>query len=417
AIRAGNEAGTIPPWPGGLTTPPPSFDESSGRYANPYPQDEPLFVITAENMAQYADHLTDGQKALLKRWPESYKMPVYKTRRSFASPQWVYDAIAENAVNADLVANGEGISGATGGIPFPFIKATGDPAKAAIWNHKLRFRGQNVRYVSGQIVTFPGDGYRVGKLLIEVMVPYAQRGIEPDDLHNVAIYFLETVLAPPRSAGTILLVHETMNQVAEPRRIWLYNPGLRRIRRAPNVAYDNPGTASDGMRTNDQFDMFNGATDRYNWKVLGKKEIYIPYNSYELQLAPSYDAIVGDDHTNQALMRYELHRVWVVEGTVKPTTSHLYARRKFYIDEDSWNILAADQWDSRGDLWRVMESHTIELYDRPLMAPVMLSSYDLFADRYLLLGLNNEDGPAWNTDVDYDVDYFNPRNIRRRAAQ
>ena len=417
AKRAGNADGSIPAWTGGLTTPPADFGGPDGRYANPYKSDQPKFSITAANMAQYADKLTEGQKALLQKWPNSYKMPVYPTRRSYAGPEWVYKQIKENAVNSQLINDGEGLKGATGAIPFPFIESTSNPAKAAVWNHKLRYRGSNVRYVSSQIVTQPGSGYRLGKLLIETKFPYNQRGIEPSDLHNISIYFLQTILAPPRSAGGILLVHETIDQVAETRRAWIYNPGQRRIRRAPSVSYDNPGTDSDGMRTNDQFDMFNGATDRYNWEYLGKKEMYVPYNSYKLQLAPTYESIVGDKHTNQDLMRYELHRVHVVEAKVKDGTSHIYARRKFYIDEDNWNIVAADQWDKRGELFRIMEGHTLQVYDRRFTAPVMFSSYDLSSDRYLLLGLNNEEGAFWNSSVEYDDDYFNPRNIQRRATK
>lgn len=416
ANAAANAAGTIPKWTGGLTTPPAGWTPDKDRYADAYASDKPLYTITAANADKYKDHLTDGQMALLKKWPNSYKMPVYPTRRSYAIPIWVSDAIKVNATRSSLIADGEGITGATGGVPFPFPEATANPAKAVIWNHKLRYRGSDVRYVSAQIVTTPG-GVREGKLLLELKYPYNQKGIKPSDLHNISIYFLQTILAPPRSAGGILLVHETIDQVKETRRAWIYNPGQRRIRRAPSVAYDNPGTDSDGMRTNDQFDMFNGATDRYNWKLLGKKEIYIPYNSYKLHNAPDYDAIVGKEHTNQDLMRYELHRVWVVEGNVKSGTSHLYAKRKFYVDEDSWHIAAADQWDARGELWRVMEGHTLQLYDQPYPAPAMESSYDLSSDRYLLLSLNNEEGRAFNNKITFDEDFFNPRNIQRRAAK
>lgn len=413
----GNAAGTIPKWTGGETTPPPGWTSAQDRYADPYPDDKPLFTITAANLDKYKDNLTDGQIALFKKWPNSYKMNIYPTRRSFAAPQWVYDAVKVNAENSALANDGESLTGATGGVPFPFPKATSNPAKAVIWNHKLRYRGSDVRYISAQLVTTPGGGLRTGKLQLELKFPYNQKGIKPSDLHNISIYFLETVLAPPRSAGAVLLVHETIDQVAETRRAWLYNPGQRRIRRAPSVAYDNPGTDSDGMRTNDQFDMYNGATDRYNWELLGKKEVYIPYNSYKLETTPKYSDIVGKEHTNQDLMRYELHRVWVVEGTVKPTTSHIYAKRKFYVDEDSWHIAAADQWDARGELWRVMEGHTIELYDQPYPAPAMESSYDLSSNRYLLMSLNNEEGRAFNNKVRYNDDYFNPRNIQRRASK
>jgi hypothetical protein len=174
--------------------------------------------------------------------------------------------------------------------------------------------------------------------------------------------------APARLAGTILIAHETLDQVKEPRRAWVYNAGQRRVRRAPNVAYDNPGTAADGMRTSDQFDMYNGAPDRYDWKLVGKQELIVPYNSYKLHSDQvKYKEILTPLHINQDLTRYELHRVWVVEATVKSGTSHVYPRRTFYVDEDSWQILAVDQYDARGQLWRVSEAHCINYYDAHLL--------------------------------------------------
>ena len=66
------------------------------------------------------------------------------------------------------------------------------------------------------------------------------------------------------------------------RSAWIYNAGQRRVRRAPDLAYDNFNDGTEGMRTSDQFDAWNGAPDRYDWKLVGKKEIYVPYNAYKL---------------------------------------------------------------------------------------------------------------------------------------
>ena len=64
-------------------------------------------------------------------------------------------------------------------------------------------------------------------------------------------------------------------------------------------------------------------------------------------------------------LRYELHRVWVVDATLKKGERHIYKRRTFYIDEDSWQILLVDQYDNRDQLWRVSEGHAITYYDLP----------------------------------------------------
>src|SRR4030088_2679595 len=96
-------------------------------------------------------------------------------------------------------------------------------------------------------------------------------------LNNTLLSFTQETPAPARLAGEVLLVQETLDQAKEARRAWVYNPGQRRVRRAPNVAFDNPGTNADNLRTSDQLAMYNGSPERYDWKLLGKREIYVPY--------------------------------------------------------------------------------------------------------------------------------------------
>jgi mannose-6-phosphate isomerase-like protein (cupin superfamily) len=217
--------------------------------------------------------------------------------------------------------------------------------------------------------------------------------------NNSFSFFKQLVKAPARLSGNVLLAHETMNQVKEPRRAWIYNSGQRRVRLAPQVAYDGPGTAADGLRTTDNFDMYNGATDRYNWKIVGKKEIYIPYNSYKLEDKKlKYKDVVHAGHLNPELPRYELHRVWVVEGVLKEGQRHIYAKRIFYVDEDSWYINVADHYDGRGEIWRVAEGHINMRYkhdDTLEYAGIMgmgavEAIHDLQNGRYIALGLTNE---------------------------
>src|SRR5690606_9217560 len=170
-----------------------------------------------------------------------------------------------------------------------------------------------------------------------------------------------------RLAGNVLLVHETIDQVSEPRRAWIYNSGQRRVRRAPQVAYDGPGTAADGLRTADNYDLYNGSPDRYNWSFKGKKELYIGYNSYKLdEKGLPYDDIIKPGHINQDLTRYELHRVYEVEATLREGTRHIYAKRVFYFDEDSWMASVIDHYDGRGNLWRVAEAHQMFYYHVPV---------------------------------------------------
>ncbi len=386
AERAGNAAGTIPAWTGGIAEAPAGYTPGM-HHPDPFAADQVLYTVTKDNLAQYKDQLTAGHLALLQLYPD-YKLPVYPSRRSAAYPQPIYDATRKIATTAELGANANGVLNAVMGIPFPI------PTKPTevMWNHLLRFRGNSAtRYIS-QAAPARGGDYTIVRFEEEFLFPYVQEGKTPETLDNIVYYFKQSVVAPARLAGSILLVHETLDQVKEPRNAWIYNTGQRRVRRAPNVAYDGPGTASDGLRTSDQLDMFNGALDRYDWKLLGKREMIVPYNSYRLHSDKvKYKDILTPLHINQDLTRYELHRVWVVEGNVKQGTSHIYPRRTFYIDEDSWQILAVDQYDARGQLWRLSEAHCIEYYDALTFWSTLEVHTDLIAGRYIAYGLDNED--------------------------
>ena len=318
AEKAGNEDGTIPAWEGGITAPPEGYKPGK-HYVDPYAADKILFTVTGKNVDQYADKLTPGQQALLRTY-DTYKMNVYPTRRSASYPQRIYDATKKVAATAGLAENGFGVTGSVIGIPFPIPKS----GVEVIWNHLLRYRGDIASRVIGQAAPTRSGSYTMVEFEDEFYVKYTLEGMTEEKLKNKILLFKQTVVSPSRLAGGILLVHESLNQVVEHRSAWLYNPGQRRVRRAPNVAYDNPGTASDAMRTSDQFDMFNGAVDRYDWKLVGKKEIYVPYNSYLLDSDQlKHKDILTPLHVNPEYLRYEMHRVWVVDATLREGTRHI----------------------------------------------------------------------------------------------
>ena len=411
AEKAGNADGTIPAWDGGITTPPAGY-EPGMHHPDPFGDDAIMFTITADNMAQYADKLTPGYKAVLEAYP-SFKMNVYPTHRSASYPQRIYDKTAETAATAKLVENGYGVTGAVNGIPFPIPKS----GVEVIWNHLLRFRGGIASRTIGQAAPTRGGKYTLVQFSDEFYLLYSMEGMTEADLNNRILMFKQEVTAPARLAGGILLVHETLNQVKEHRSAWLYNPGQRRVRRAPNVAYDNPGTAADGMRTSDQFDMFNGAVDRYDWELVGKKEMYVPYNSYKLHSDQvKVKEILTPLHTNPDLARYELHRVWVVDATLREGSRHIYKRRTFYVDEDSWQIVAMDQYDNRDQLWRVSEGHVINYYDLPTVWTTLEVHLDLQAGRYLAIGLDNE-MPMYRFGIDRTLEDFTPAALRRSGVR
>jgi hypothetical protein len=410
--KAGNADGTIPAWEGGLSKPPAAWKPGT-HYIDPYADDKILFTITADNVDQYADKLTVGQRALFATYPDTYLMNVYPTRRSAAVPQRIYDATKHIAATAELVGGGNGVTGAVNGIPFP-IPSVG---VMCVWNHLLRYRADSAARDIGQAAPTRGGDYTMVEFHDEFYMLYSMPDMSEEKLNNRILFFKQEVMAPARLAGGILLVQETLDQVKEYRNAWLYNPGQRRVRRAPNVAYDNPGTAADSMRTSDQFDMFNGAPDKYNWQLVGKKEIYIPYNSYKLQ-DPSVKNkdILTPLHINQKYPRYELHRVWVVDGTLKEGERHIYKRRTFYFDEDSWQIVAADVYDKRDQLWRVSEGHAMQYYNVPSLWTSLEVHTDLQAGRYLAIGLNSEN-PPYQFDIKRDLEDYTPAALRREGKR
>jgi len=414
AEKAGNKDGSIPAWTGGITAAPAGY-KPGDHHPNPFAADKVLYTITKANMEQHKALLSPGQQALFNLYPDTYKMNVYPTHRSASYPQYVYDATKKIAATAVLVQGGNGIINAAIGIPFP-IPANG---LEAIWNHIVRFRGVAATRNGGQAAPTATGAYTLIGFNEEIMFKYSdpQATAEALQAENILFRFKQSVTTPARLAGTALLVHETMDQVKTPRQAWTYNTGQRRVRRAPNVAYDAPGTASDGLRTTDDFDMFNGSPDRYTWELKGKQEMLIPYNSYKLHSKETkYDSLLMAGHLNPDYVRFEKHRVWVVEATLKSGMRHVYGKRVFYIDEDSWQIHVADLYDARGELYRVAEAHGLNYYEVPTHWSTLEVYHDLNSRRYIAIGLDNEDR-MYDFSVKLSDNDFTPAALRREGTR
>ena len=377
AEMAGNKEGTIPAWTGGISTPPSGYEPGT-FHLDPYADEIPLFTISAGNMGEYSDRLTEGHKALLGAY-DTFKMNVYPSHRSFAAPQRIYDATRKVAATAELVPSGNGVTGAVIGIPFPIP----DNGLEVLWNHILRWRGNAVeRSVIKAAPTSKGR-FVLTKKDEETNFLYSQEGMTEEKLNNIILHIRMETLAPASSVGQKSLAHETLNQEKDHRKAWQYNPGQRRVRRAPNLAFDNPIASIDGLAVNDQKDMFSGSPERYTWNLVGKKEIYVPYNAYRLNSDKlKYKDIFTPRHPAIEFLRYELHRVWIVDAILKDDVRHIYKRRTLYVDEDSWQILAVDQYDNRDKLWRVSEGHGLEFYEVPVFWTSAEFHYDLQAGRY-----------------------------------
>ncbi|EKF75278.1 hypothetical protein A11A3_04840 [Alcanivorax hongdengensis A-11-3] len=410
----------IPDWTGGIQRKdiPKTYTHPGQHHPDPYASDKIAFTITAQNLGKYADKVPDGVQAMLKTYPDTFKLNVYPSHRSTSAPQWVYDNTKSNATSA--VLEDTGVKNVFGGIPFPELYGSNsEKAREAIWNHILRWRGIYVVRRASEVAVQRNGAYSLVTSQQEVYFRYYDPKYSFNTLDNVIFYYLSFTKAPARLAGGAVLVHETLDQKKMPRQAWGYNAGQRRVRRAPNLAYDTPIAAADGLRTADDTDMYNGSPDKYNWSLVHEKpvEMFIPYNNYKIDSADiSYEQLLQQGHVNPEYARWELHRVWVVEANLKEGERHIYTKRRFYIDADSWQIAAVDQYDRRGELWRVSLAYIKNYYEVPTQWSALDTFHDLRAKRYHVQLLDNEEPSILDFSQPVpDERYFHPAALRRRG--
>jgi hypothetical protein len=409
AIKEGNSSGTIPAWTGGLKIPPANWNKSMG-YVDPFSGESPIFTITQENISKHSKYLTNGQAALLQK-VKSFRMPVYTSHRTIVLPKEIISNVVNEVGKARISSNsivGRNVSH----IPFPNPK-TGEQA---IYNFLMRYLGNGYEREYSWFPVRPGKKYyRVGFRDKGVMA----QGMKPSQVDKGLNYaFYANFTAPSTLVGTVYLVHDFVDTMKNRRAAWIYSAGARRVRRAPDLEYDNIADGTEGMRTTDQYNAFNGATDRYNWKLLGRKELYVPYNTYKItDKKYKYSDVIDEGTVNAGLMRYELHRVWVVEATLKPDKKHIYGKRVFYLDEDSWSILGEDSYDTRGELWRVGIHGVIQAYDKLVPWPNILMWHDLTNGNYLVTHLDNEVKTPIKFDINERWSSFQPDALRRRGTR
>ena len=411
AEKAASKDGAIPAWDGGLTKAPAGFDAKKG-YADPFASEKPLFTITGENAQQYAEKLSPGQLAMLKKYP-TLRMNVYPTHRTAALPQAQYDDVKKNAAATELISGGNGVAkSGTSSVPFPFPKAGED----LLWNHNFRWRGGSVERESSWYVVQPsGANFRVATTDRFV---FENAGYLDSKRDNMNFVWSGYYRMPATLEGTILLVWDTIDQGKEARSGWIYNAGQRRVRRVPDLCCDFSADGTEGLRFTDQYDAWNGTTDRYSWKLVGKKEMYIPYNDYKLSdksLKPA--DVLKPGHVNSDLLRYELHRVWVVEGTLKEGKRHVFAKRVMYFDEDSYQVAAADLYDSRNQLWRYQETFAMQYYDVNVPWYSGIGFYDLNSGAYTLAFTSFEEKSAPVFGVRGKLADFQPDALRRMGTK
>ena len=354
AEKAGNNDGTIPAYTDGYVKPPAGFDPKNPQLRpDPFAVEKPLYSVTPANLARYTDKLSDGAKALLQKYPD-FRMDVYPTHRTQRYPAHVNERSLRNATACRTTHDGLALEGCYGGVPFPIPK-TGNEV---MWNHNLRY--QSPSYVANfrNMMVDAGGGINLqGEL--DICQEYPAFNPESSALLKPADpYWMVHVdwTGPARKAGEKLVLVDYIDPIKNRRKVWQYLPGQRRVKLTPELAYDTPNPESGGAAVMDEATLFNGGQDRFDFKLIGKKEMLIPYNAFKL-----FDESACPDskrylkgHPGPDCLRWELHRVWEVEATLKAGSRHVYAKRKFYFDEDQPEVGASDNYDAAGKLYRAV---------------------------------------------------------------
>ncbi|WJD60006.1 DUF1329 domain-containing protein [Pseudomonas kurunegalensis] len=383
AEKAGNADGSIPAYQGGLQTPPANFQSGASMRADPFASDKPLLVIDGKNADQYKGQLTATTLELLKRYP-SYRVDVYPTHRSVALPQAVLDNTRKNATAAKSQEGGTAVDNVLPGIPFPIPQNGAE----AMWNFLLRYQGVSMtaKYDSWN-VDAAGKASLSTTGQANISYPIYEDMAKPIGAKDTYYQMKLVYTGPARRAGEAMMLRDAANPLVQPRSAWQYLPGQRRVKLAPNLAYDTPNPGTSGSGTYDDVFVFNGALDRYDWTLVGKQEMYVPYNTYPLTYNTDVKQLITPNHLAPQFVRWEKHRVWVVEGKLKDGARHIYHKRRFYLDEDSWIALASDQYDARGQLYRGSFAFLTQSYDKqtPDATPFMI--YDLIGGTYNLNGV------------------------------
>ncbi len=394
AEQAGNAEGSIPAWTGTAAAPP--ADE------------KPILVITAENWRRYQSRLPEGQKALFARDPD-YRLEVYPTHRTAILPHTVYDAIFANAIRAHLVHDGgtDGVSGAAGGVPFPIPQS----GTEAVWNHLLAFWGaaredrvRNYFMAADGVLTLTNQ-YRE---LVDF--PYYAPGVTPETVGD--FYFLRREISdgPAGMAGRGYLLWQPLDQTKRPAEAWQFLPREHRVRKSPLLSHDTPTPDGAGIESFDDYYIFSGAPDTYVFTLVGKTEMYVPYNNNRFYQRP-ISALAGPRHLNADAMRYELHRVWVVDGVLAPGKSHLVPHRRLYLDEDSWFAVYADCWDAEGRLWKFSHATMPLIADLPAVVLGSQLTYDLQSGGYFIGFTFNDEQSGFKTTPMHDPSLFTPESL------
>ncbi len=414
AEKAASKDGTIPEFSGKWLGTPPSiqYTPNVGQHpVDPYAGEKPSFSITAENVAQYAARLSDGQKALFAKFPKTFRMDVYPGHRDFRYPDYVCDMAKKNALNAEITDGGLGIAGAVkGAIPFPIPKN----GIEVLMNNTFPARAFTEVTTRDLANVLPDGSVSWGRQLNINLGEVNGPAVAGKPLEGLMAYGRTVVLLPEREKGGLSVSEEPVNFAKNKRLAWNYDPGTRRVRQLPEYGFDQPIGGTGGKMTIDSDRLFNGSPERYDWKLLGKREMYVPADSYKLHgKTVKYADLIKPGVPNPDYIRWELRRVWVVEGDLKEGFRHLYAKRTLFVDEDTWQAVMSDFYDARGTLWKYAYINHYYAFDMQGWEAGTSFYHDLNSGGYVAYNLFQErdKGPILNKG-DLKPAMFTPESAR-----
>lgn len=416
--RAGNADGSIPAWTGGYTTVPEGW-QPGDFMPDPFANEQPVAVINASNMSQYVDKLSDGVMAMMTRYGFSIK--VYPTHRSHALPQWIYDNIASNLNTAKLDPGGArlGFTNAYGGYPFP-IPDVSDPFVAGaqiIYNHETRWVGSNnIQKNSGWVVN-AGQPAFTQAAVTQYQYPYYDPSGSSATFQGMLWRQHNKLLGPANLTGEEIVEWNYTDPYTHPAQLWELLSGQGRVRRAPELMFDAPSQFADGLINYDEYSIFIQSLQEYDWKYLGKKELYIPYNNNEL-IGQPLEQTMKAQFLDPNVVRWELHRVWIVEANVHQGERNVLVRRRFYVDEDCWTVAVGDAYDANGNLFHVAFNYFYLRPDLPGLAYLKnQTTNNLQANGYVVAdGVWGEKGdPSVKFNVSMSPSVFDPENMAASA--
>jgi hypothetical protein len=410
AVRAANADGSIPAYDAAKAITKavepyqPANPAGGFPYTDPFAGDKPLFSITAATMEKYAAKLDEGTAHLLKTQP-GFRVDVYPTRRTASLPKFALENTVKNVNNPKLVGDGDGIENAHAQVPFPIPHS----GKEAMWNAILRYKQPYERADSYAAWFMDSGGNR--SLIYRAAVDYEHQYWDPANKNPE--YFLRLVnyiTAPAARSGSRDMRVSPLRLDQKEQNAWSYTQGQRRVRLAPEFKYDTVNAQESGVKVYDEIAGFDGKMDRFDFKLLGRREMFIPYNAYKAQQSPM-EQVLTPNFVNPDVMRWELHRVWVVQADLKPGARHIYSRKVFYLDEDSWCFALYDSFDQAGKLYRSSVWPLYVAQETGVLRQDAQVFYDHVKGAYSLSGWVEPGMSGWHSRGPLSPNYFSPESL------